>query len=154
MGKLSARYLLAVGFMAVDLRVWMDGGYLMATELHTVGTRLNAVLPDPSLPSVGLTGDTSDGCPVDLSGPGPAWASSQHLAARTGACTLLLLAGENISVLSAFIAGLLRSVSHGDWGASYMRSETTIDRAAWGFPFEASAPRRCFSPDMNVGAGA
>ena len=31
-GKLSSRYLLVVGFMAVDLRVWMGEGYVMATE--------------------------------------------------------------------------------------------------------------------------
>ena len=31
-GKLSSRYPLAAGFMAVDLRVWMGEGYLMATE--------------------------------------------------------------------------------------------------------------------------
>ena len=31
-GKLSSRYLLVAGFMAVDLRVWMGEGYVMATE--------------------------------------------------------------------------------------------------------------------------
>ena len=31
-GKLSSRYLLAASFMAVDLRVRMGEGYVMATE--------------------------------------------------------------------------------------------------------------------------
>ena len=31
-GKLSARYLLSVGLRAVDLRVWMGEGYVIATE--------------------------------------------------------------------------------------------------------------------------
>ena len=31
-GKLSSRYLLVVGCMAVDLRIWMGEGYVIATD--------------------------------------------------------------------------------------------------------------------------